>query len=68
MDLSERTLNIQQAMAVAGVSRRTIYNWIAAGKLTYRRTAGGSLRILESSLWQPDESTRLTTDPRHINA
>jgi excisionase family DNA binding protein len=46
------TLNIYQAMARCQVSRRTIYNWLHAGKLQYVRTAGGSVRIFEDSLWR----------------
>lgn len=49
---SDRTVSILKACEIAGVSRRTIYNWINAGKLTYRRTAGGQIRIFESSLWR----------------
>jgi len=44
-------LTIQEACAEAKVTRRTIYNWLAKGKLVTQRTAGGSLRILASSLW-----------------
>jgi excisionase family DNA binding protein len=40
-----------QASRIVGVSRRTIYNWIEAGKVRTRRTAGGTLRVLEASLW-----------------
>jgi excisionase family DNA binding protein len=35
-----------------GVSRRTIYNWIASGKIQYVRTAGGSVRIFADTLWR----------------
>jgi len=35
-----------------GVSRRTIYNWMAAGKVQYVRTAGGAVRIFEDTLWR----------------
>lgn len=53
-----RTITIKQAQAAAGVSRRTIYNWMASGKLEYLRTAGGAVRIYEASLWRPaDYST-----------
>jgi excisionase family DNA binding protein len=48
----ERVVNIMQACALAGVSRRTIYNWLNAGRLRCVRTAGGAIRIVESSLWQ----------------
>ena len=34
------------------MSRRTIYNWISAGKVEYVRTAGGSIRIFTDSLWR----------------
>jgi excisionase family DNA binding protein len=37
---------------MVGVSRRTIYNWLAGGKLEYVRTAGGSVRIFVDSLWR----------------
>jgi excisionase family DNA binding protein len=44
---------------MVGVSRRTIYNWIAAGKVEYVRTAGGSIRIFVDTLWrQPDGTQR----------
>lgn len=46
-------VSIQQACALVGVSRRTIYNWLEAGKLTYVRTAGGSIRIATQTLWRP---------------
>lgn len=51
-DPDGKTLSIDQARTVVGVSRRTIYNWIKAGKLPYKRTLGGSIRIYEESLWQ----------------
>ena len=41
-----------KACEVVGVSRRTIYNWISAGKVEYVRTAGGSIRIFADSLWR----------------
>ena len=36
------------------VSRRTIYNWLAAGKLQHRRTVSGKIRIYADSLWAPE--------------
>lgn len=47
------TLTITQAMQRADVSRRTIYNWLEADKVQYVRTAGGSVRIYEDSLFRP---------------
>ena len=41
-----------KAAQLVGVSRRTIYNWLATGKLDYVRTAGGSIRIFVDSLWR----------------
>lgn len=37
---------------MVGVSRRTIYNWMASGKVQYVRTAGGSVRIFVDTLWR----------------
>src|SRR5215510_4672187 len=41
-----------KACELVGVSRRTIYNWLSAGKIEYVRTAGGSVRIFVDSLWR----------------
>lgn len=53
------TLSVMKAMKEVEVSRRTIYNWIDAGKVEWLRTAGGSIRIVTDSLWRaphwPDE-------------
>lgn len=51
---NEPELTIDQAADIMGVARRTIYNWIETGKLRYRRTAGGSIRIYRASLFQDD--------------
>lgn len=57
--VERQTVSIMKACELVGVSRRTIYNWIAAGKVEYIRTAGGSIRIFVDSLWrQPDGTTR----------
>lgn len=55
--MDDRYISIMRACEVAGVSRRTIYNWLNAGKLTIKRTAGGSVRILESSLFRPGDAS-----------
>jgi len=55
LDVERKAISIAQACASVGVSRRTIYNWMAAGKVQYIRTAGGAVRIFEDSLWRtPD--------------
>jgi excisionase family DNA binding protein len=57
VDIDRQTLSIMKACEVVGVSRRTIYNWMAGGKVQYVRTAGGSVRIFADSLWRrPEES------------
>ena len=57
--MERQTISIMKACELVGVSRRTIYNWIAAGKVEYVRTAGGSIRIFVDTLWrQPDGTMR----------
>ena len=50
-----KTVSIPRACELVGVSRRTIYNWIAGGKVEYVRTAGGSVRIFADTLWREPE-------------
>ena len=57
MDIERQTLSIMKACEVVGVSRRTIYNWMAGGKVQYVRTAGGSVRIFAHSLWKRPQET-----------
>ena len=58
MLLERKTVSIPRACELVGVSRRTIYNWISGGKVQYVRTAGGSVRIFEDTLWRnPDAET-----------
>ena len=50
-----KTISINKASELVGVSRRTLYNWITSGKVEYIRTAGGSVRIFVDTLWRsPD--------------
>jgi excisionase family DNA binding protein len=46
-----------KACELVGVSRRTIYNWLASGKIEYVRTAGGSVRIFVDTLWRDAKDT-----------
>lgn len=55
--LERKTVSIPRACELVGVSRRTIYNWIAAGKIQYVRTAGGSVRIFADTLWREPEAS-----------
>jgi len=58
--MDRQTLSIMKASELVGVSRRTIYNWIASGKVEYVRTAGGSVRIFADSLWRsPNDPSRV---------
>ena len=45
-----RSVSIDQAAGLLGVSRRTIYNHIKSGRLETLRTIGGSQRVLVASL------------------
>jgi excisionase family DNA binding protein len=56
-----RSVSIEQAAQVLGVSRRTVYNRIRDGRLQTIRTLGGSQRVLMASLEEhlkpaPDQS------------
>jgi excisionase family DNA binding protein len=61
MMIERKTISIMKACELVGVSRRTIYNWIASGKVEYVRTAGGSVRIFVDTLWrEPGKVPHLT--------
>lgn len=54
-----RSVSVEQAAQLLGVSRRTIYNRISDGRLQTIRTLGGSQRVLvESLLANLKQSTR----------
>jgi excisionase family DNA binding protein len=61
MMLERKTVSIPRACEMVGVSRRTIYNWIAGGKIQYIRTAGGSVRIFADTLWRDPNANPGTT-------
>ena len=58
--MDRQTLSIMKACEAVGVSRRTIYNWISAGKVEYVRTAGGSIRIFADTLWRDAGERRVS--------
>ena len=62
VDTERQTLSIMKACEVVGVSRRTIYNWMAGGKVQHVRTAGGSVRIFADSLWKGPQENRRQPD------
>jgi excisionase family DNA binding protein len=45
-----RTVLIERAMQMLGVSKRTVYYWIRQGRLRTIRTRGGSQRVLLESI------------------
>ena len=57
--MERKTVSIMKACQIMHVSRRSIYNWIAAGKVEYLRTAGGSIRIYADTLWRDPDGSRL---------
>ena len=60
-NVERETLSIVEACRQVGVSRRTIYNWMADGKVEYVRTAGGAVRLFTDTLWRrPGEVPRRT--------
>lgn len=62
--LERKTVSIPRACELVGVSRRTIYNWIAANKIQYIRTAGGSVRIFADTLWrEPEQAVVAESQP-----
>lgn len=48
----KKLVTIMQAKEIVGVSRRTIYLWMQKNKIEWIKTAGGSIRIIEDSLFQ----------------
>jgi excisionase family DNA binding protein len=60
-----RSVSLDQAAALLGVSRRTIYNRIRDGRLQTIRTLGGSQRVLLESV--DDMRDRATDGPRQEN-
>src|SRR4029077_7895236 len=61
MMMDRKTISLMKECELVGVSRRTIYNWIAAGKVEYVRTAGGSIRIFTDSLWRQPDGLRISS-------
>ena len=56
------TVSIPKACQMCGVSRRTIYNWIARDKVQYVRTAGGSIRLFTDTLFRSGNVAVKTTE------
>ena len=52
-------VSIMKACELAGVTRRTIYNWLDNGKVEDIRTAGGSVRIFTDTLFRDEQNRPL---------
>jgi excisionase family DNA binding protein len=63
MTVDRKTVSIPRACELVGVSRRTIYNWMAGQKVEYVRTAGGSVRIFVDTLWREPGSPEASQEP-----
>lgn len=59
-----RLVCIKEACTIAGVTRRTIYNWIAGRKIEYLRTAGGAVRIYADTLLREPRPNDWMGDPQ----
>ena len=68
MIVDRKMISIMKACELVGVSRRTIYNWIASGKVEYVRTAGGSVRIFVDTLWREPETGAAHVTSAHTDA
>ena len=64
---SVRSVSIDEAAGILGVSRRTVYNRIRDGRLQTRRRFGGSQRVLVDSLF-PGDGTPSTDQFDHPGA
>ena len=51
-----RTVNTVQAAEIAGVSRRTIFNWMRLGAVEVARTPMGGVRIYADTLLRKAKS------------
>lgn len=45
-------VTINRACELAGICRRTIYTWIAEGKVETIRTASGTIRVYADTLYK----------------
>ena len=59
-----QTVSIRKACQLVDVGRRTIYNWIASGKVETIRTAGGSVRIFVDTLWRTPDDLAIASGDR----
>lgn len=58
-----RPLSVAQAAVEVGVTPETVWQWIHAGKVIARHTAGGALRIEPESLWRARRADQGAREP-----
>jgi excisionase family DNA binding protein len=60
-----RLVCVKEACAIADINRSTLYRWIRIGRVQTVRTAGGRVRIVETTLFRPArrESLRRLAQP-----
>ena len=63
-----RSVSLDHAAELLGVSRRTIYNRIREGRLQTIRTIGGSQRVLVDSMYGMGANDSDTSRPDHAGA
>ena len=69
MQADRTTISIRGACALLDVSRRTIYNWIANGKVERVHRVTGSTRIFVDTLWRTPDNTAVSRwDSRRAGA
>lgn len=56
MHNSREIVTITNACKLAGVSRRTLYNWMNAGLVEWVLSAGGPRRVYVDTLFKPAKS------------
>lgn len=60
-----RSVSLEHAARLLGVSRRTIYNWIRDRRLQTIRTSGGSQRVLLQSVEEMREHAAVSRPANH---
>ena len=60
MTADRKPISIRGACALLDVSPRTIYNWMASGKVERARTVTSSTRIFVDTLWRTPDDTAVS--------
>jgi excisionase family DNA binding protein len=61
-DSGRSLVSIEEAAEIVGVSRRTIYNWLADRKIEAVRTAGGAIRVYEDTLFKAFDASEIVSN------